>query len=176
MNTPRLCCANGQVLVDDADTVLKLRTEHRIVGTLEGSHPTNPLQNNYFGLPLILLPEEAALLLEQHAITLDGDAFTWPKTEQDKVRFGLFKDLHGRGYFITRGIKYGGDYLLYPGDPLRYHSSHIVSLIDRGQKLTPRQLVTLGRLCTAVKKIRLLSSWNAEAGSFTHITLNWSGF
>ncbi|KAJ2359357.1 tRNA-splicing endonuclease subunit [Coemansia sp. RSA 2618] len=115
MDIPKLRCVNGQVLVTSVDVVLSLRKEHRVVGSLEGSHPANPLQNHYFGLPLMLFPEETALLLERHAVELEGDAFTWPETEEEHIRFRLFKDLHSRGYFITRGIKYGGDYLLYPG-------------------------------------------------------------
>ncbi|KAJ2797287.1 tRNA-splicing endonuclease subunit, partial [Coemansia guatemalensis] len=74
----RLQCAGGQVLVLDAAVVLSLRKEHRIVGSLEGSHPTNPLQNRYFALPLVLLPEEAAMLAEAGVVELEGDAFAWP--------------------------------------------------------------------------------------------------
>ncbi|KAJ2151377.1 tRNA-splicing endonuclease subunit [Coemansia sp. RSA 637] len=173
---PKLRCASGQVMVTCADDVLWLRTKHRIVGSLEGSHPANPLQNNYFGLPLFLMPEETALLIECDVICIEGDKFEWPQSERDQLRFKLFKDLHGRGFFVTQGIKFGGEYLLYPGDPLRYHSSHIVSLVDHGQTVAARELITLGRVCTAVNKTRLLSSWNPHTDHITHITLNWSGF
>ncbi|KAJ2781235.1 tRNA-splicing endonuclease subunit [Coemansia javaensis] len=171
----RLQCAGGHVLVADADLALALRTEHRVVGSLEGSHPTNPLQNNYLGLPLVLLPEEAALLVAEGAAEIAGDPFAWPETDRDRLRFALFRDLHARGFYVTRGVKFGGDYLLYPGEPMRHHSSHVVTLVDRDQGLAPRELVAVGRVCTAVKKTRLLSAWDPGRGRFTHIALSWSG-
>ena len=42
-----------------------LRMVHRITGSLIGSLPTQPKQNNEFGLPLVLQPEETTLLIEQ---------------------------------------------------------------------------------------------------------------
>ncbi|KAJ1805527.1 tRNA-splicing endonuclease subunit [Coemansia sp. RSA 2599] len=107
---------SGQAVIFDADTVMRLRKDHRIVGALEGSHPIKPLQNLYFGLPLILLPEETALLVETGVITPDpGISLPWPSTSREKVLFALYKDMHKRGYYITRGLKFGGEYLLYPG-------------------------------------------------------------
>ncbi|KAJ1994635.1 tRNA-splicing endonuclease subunit [Coemansia umbellata] len=161
-----VCGKDNQVLVFDADVVLKLRTDHQIVGSLEGSHPTNPLQNGFMYLPLLLLPEETALLLERGAVELHGEPFTWPEGDQDKIRFGLFKDLHSRGYYITRGLKFG--------EPMRFHSSHIVSLVDHKQPFTPRELIALVRLGTTVKKTRVLSSWNQNSSNFTHVCMNWS--
>ncbi|KAJ1667434.1 tRNA-splicing endonuclease subunit [Coemansia sp. RSA 1813] len=172
----KLHCGNdNQVLVFDADVAMALRTEYRIVGSLEGSHPKNPLQNGYMYLPLLLLPEETALLLEKGAIELSGMAFTWPQIETDKARFELFKDLHQRRFYITRALKFGGDYLLYPGEPMRYHSSHIVTFIPNNkQPLAPRELISLVRLGTTVKKTRVLSSWNPDKSEFTHVCMNWS--
>ncbi|KAJ1642243.1 tRNA-splicing endonuclease subunit, partial [Coemansia asiatica] len=107
---------SGQAVIFDADTVMRLRKDHRIVGALEGSHPSNPLQNLYFGLPLVLLPEETAMLVEMAVIVPDPKVtLEWPSTSHEKMLFALFKDLHQRGYYITRGLKFGGEYLLYPG-------------------------------------------------------------
>ncbi|KAJ2514274.1 tRNA-splicing endonuclease subunit [Coemansia sp. RSA 2049] len=176
------CGQHNQVLVFDADAAMRLRTEHRIVGCLEGSHPRNPLQNGYMYLPLSLLPEETALLLERNAVELLGIQFTWPETPADRLRLALFKDLHRRGFFITRALKFGGDYLLYPGkssvflcEPMRYHSSHIVTFVpDISQQITPRELVSLVRLGTAANKTRVLSSWDPAKAAFTHVCMNWS--
>lgn len=38
-----------------------------------------------------------------------------PETEADHLRRIVFEDLHDRGYFISSGLKFGGDYLVYPG-------------------------------------------------------------
>lgn len=42
-----------------------LRHEWRIVGGLIGALPNRPRQNSQLGLPLLLLPEEVALLLNK---------------------------------------------------------------------------------------------------------------
>ncbi|KAJ2720105.1 tRNA-splicing endonuclease subunit Sen34 [Coemansia sp. Benny D115] len=168
---------NGHLMVFDESTVMALRKSHRIVGALEGTHPLGTLQNKFFGLPLILLPEEAAMLVEMGVIppNPDPESPTWPTTERQKQLFRLYKDLYAKGYYLTRGLKFGGDYLLYPGEPMRYHSSHVVNLIAHGSTLSPHQIVSLGRLGTGVKKTRVLSSLDPGTDQFTHITVNWSG-
>ncbi|CAG8542120.1 21186_t:CDS:2, partial [Gigaspora rosea] len=49
---------NNKVFIWDAETVNKLRKDHRIIGSLIGSLPRYPLQNQLLGLPLSLMPEE----------------------------------------------------------------------------------------------------------------------
>lgn len=49
---------------------LKLREEHRIVGALIGCLAHLPRQDSFLGLPMVLLPEEVTLLLEQEVARL----------------------------------------------------------------------------------------------------------
>ena len=42
-----------------------LRSQHRICGVLAGTLPQAAQQNLFLGMPLLLLPEEVVLLLEQ---------------------------------------------------------------------------------------------------------------
>lgn len=39
----------------------------------------------------------------------------YPDTLHEKLRYETFKDLWERGYYITNGEKFGGDFLVYPG-------------------------------------------------------------
>lgn len=48
----------------------KLREEHRIVGALIGCLAHLPRQDSFLGLPMVLLPEEVTLLLEQKVARL----------------------------------------------------------------------------------------------------------
>ena len=45
-------------------------------------------------------------------------AGTWvyPSTLAERARCGVFKDLWKQGYFLGGGIKFGGEYLVYPGE------------------------------------------------------------
>lgn len=61
-------------LVFDADHVSILRRRHHLCSVLVGSTPQNPTQNVFLSLPLELLPEEAALLLDQKAAVLADEA------------------------------------------------------------------------------------------------------
>jgi hypothetical protein len=49
---------------------LKLREEYRIVGSLIGCLAHLPRQDSFLGLPMVLLPEEVTLLLEQEVARL----------------------------------------------------------------------------------------------------------
>ena len=42
-----------------------LRAQHHVMGSLVGALPTHPRQNSVPGLPLLLMPEETTLLVEE---------------------------------------------------------------------------------------------------------------
>jgi len=207
-----------------------MRSEWRIYGAAVGMLPSCPTQSAAFSLPVALLPEEAALLLEFGAAqlidgatpfaaikaataasppaemqaqvgdqqgqapatvriptaSLDDPAFTaaaatplrpgalgYPQTDDDHLRLFVFRNLWQRGHYITAGLKFGGDYLVYPGDPELYHA-HFVALVQRpNQGITPLQLVALGRLATAVKKTFLVCSRDAQ-GQATYLSIEWT--
>ncbi|KAK9475915.1 tRNA intron endonuclease [Lipomyces japonicus] len=58
-----ISCLDGQFFVFDLETVKRLRVDHNISGILAGTLPQVPQQSVFLGLPLQLLPEEAALLV-----------------------------------------------------------------------------------------------------------------
>lgn len=41
--------------------------------------------------------------------------WTYPKTHEETLRYKVFCALWEKGYYITSGSKFGGDYLMYPG-------------------------------------------------------------
>lgn len=44
----------------------------------------------------------------------------WPIRVQDDpradIRYQVFRDLRGRGFYLTSAGKFGGDFLIYPGE------------------------------------------------------------
>lgn len=52
----------------------------------------------------------------------------YPSTLSERARCGVFKDLWKQGYFMGGGIKFGGEYLVYPG-AYRRVSKQISSLL-----------------------------------------------
>ncbi|CUM66432.1 uncharacterized protein PRCAT00004096001 [Priceomyces carsonii] len=73
------------------------------------------------------------------------------KELEDLIKtYNIFKYMKSLGFFISLGLKFGGEFLCYPGDPLRYHSHLIVNACST---VTDYDLITGGRLATGVKKL-----------------------
>lgn len=122
--------------------------------------------------------------------------WTYPSTLHERARCGVFRGLWQQGYFMGGGIKFGGDYLVYPGecilsypgnvltkfmdttgDPLRYHSHFVASVIDSPiSTLRPMEIVAHGRLGTATKKAHLLCGWDDEKQQVSYFSIEWAGF
>ena len=85
----------------------------------------------------------------------------------EPASYALFKHLHDRGYFITPGIRFGCQFSVYPGDPLRFHSHFLSMSYDWDEEIDLLDLVGGGRLGTGVKKGWLIGGLEekAESGS-----------
>lgn len=70
--------------------------------------------------------------------------------------YALFAHLHSRDYFITPGLRFGCDYTVYPGDPLRFHSHFLAVGYGWNEDIPMLDLVGGGRLGTGVKKAFLI--------------------
>lgn len=72
----------------------------------------------------------------------------------DKQKLWIFCKIKQQGYYILPGLKFGGDFVAYPGDPLRYHSHLIINHVS---KVKLMDLVVGGRLASGVKKLWVIS-------------------
>ncbi|RNA14180.1 tRNA-splicing endonuclease subunit Sen34 [Brachionus plicatilis] len=66
-----------------------------------------------------------------------------------------FKYLYTKGYYLTSGAKFGGDFLVYPGNPTNYHSKFILICFDSEQEynsLSLKKLITYARMATTTQK------------------------
>ncbi|CAD5116325.1 DgyrCDS5228 [Dimorphilus gyrociliatus] len=279
MNKIKIRKLDENYMVWNASDIIELRNKHRIVGSLIGCLPRIPRQNQQLGRPLLLLREEAALLIkrdicqvlkeiseptnpddkeieefkikrdqlyhEQNILAkedrlkeleklrpriyegmkrkakkdsnissekleenvnekmknLEKRIDNLPESAQmlqiptactrlieapeeintvaitdklDETKIRVFEDLHDRGYFLTNGSKFGGDFLVYPGDPCRYHSHYVVICLENHAKISPQQFSTYSRLATIVKKTILLS-YLKDDYTVHYISLNWAG-
>lgn len=83
--------------------------------------------------------------------------FAYPSTELEVASVGLFEHLVGsKGLWCMNGLRFGGAFAVYPGDPLRYHSHYTAQLVLKDEQIALTSLVANGRLGTAVKKTHLL--------------------
>ena len=77
--------------------------------------------------------------------------------------YPLFAYLHSHGYFISPGLRFGCQYLVYPGDPLRYHSHFLATSLRWDDEIDLLDLVGGGRLGTGVKKGYLIGGVEQQA-------------
>jgi len=70
--------------------------------------------------------------------------------------YPLFRYMHSKGYFSTPGLRFGCQYTIYPGDPLRFHSHFLATGLDWDEEFDLLDIVGGGRLGTGVKKSYLL--------------------
>jgi len=103
--------------------------------------------------------------------------WSYPADLHERAKCGVFKDLWEKGNFMGGGIKFGGDFLVYPGDPLRYHSHFVATVIDSPiSTLNPMEVVAHGRLGTATKKAHLLCGWDDDKHEVSYFSIEWAGF
>lgn len=106
-----------------------------------------------------------------------ANIWSYPSNLHGRAKCGVFQDLWEKGYYMGVGVKFGGDFLVYPGDPLRYHSHFVATVIDSpGSTINPMEVVAHGRLGTATKKAHLLCGWYDETQEVTYFSIEWSGF
>ncbi|XP_050921543.1 tRNA-splicing endonuclease subunit Sen34 isoform X2 [Lates calcarifer] len=102
----------------------------------------------------------------------------WPIRVQDDpradIRYQVFRDLRGRGFYLTSAGKFGGDFLIYPGDPLRFHAHFIAICLSLDESLCLLDVLAIARLGSNVKKTVLLCSPGLD-GTMVYTSLQWSG-
>ncbi|XP_014086299.2 tRNA-splicing endonuclease subunit Sen34 isoform X1 [Bactrocera oleae] len=80
---------------------------------------------------------------------------------ENALKYKVFCDFWTRGYYVTAGDAFGADFLLYPGDPLQYHASHIVILLDT-PIIQPLDMIAKVRLSVIVNKICIFAYFGEE--------------
>ena len=94
-------------------------------------------------------------------------------SEKEKMRLFVYQDLRKRGYMITPGTRFGGDFLAYPGDPFMYHAYFVVKVQQAETELGVAEMLTLARLASSVRKVAVLAGVSEDRVSY--ISLQWSG-
>jgi tRNA-splicing endonuclease subunit Sen34 len=93
--------------------------------------------------------------------------------------YSLFAHLHSRKYYLMPGLRFGCDYNVYPGDPLRFHSHFTAVSYDWDEEISMLDLVGGGRLGTRVKKGFLIGGQSrnskAEGDNVRTFCIEWGG-
>jgi len=101
-----------------------------------------------------------------------------PSTPKPQIKdlpssYPLYKHLHNRGFFMTPGLRFGCQYTVYPGDPLRFHSHFLAAGTEWDEEIDLMDIVGGGRLGTGVKKGFLLGGAN-PSGDVRTFSIEWA--
>ncbi|KAL0275373.1 UNVERIFIED_CONTAM: hypothetical protein PYX00_003233 [Menopon gallinae] len=98
----------------------------------------------------------------------------YPETDEDRLHYFVYKDLWEQGFFVTSGKKFGADYLVYPGDPVKFHSFFIVVCVDKKRQFTPAEIIMRGRLGQSVRKTFVLA-YLSDDDKVNYQSVQWTG-
>lgn len=94
-----------------------------------------------------------------------------------KTSYPLYKHLHANSYFLSPGLRFGCQFMAYPGDPLRFHSHFVVTGMGWDEEIEMRDIVGGGRLGTGVKKAWMVGGEdNDKLGTVRTFCVEWGGF
>lgn len=88
-----------------------------------------------------------------------------PLPEVNGPSYALFKHLHSKGYFMSPGLRFGCQFSVYPGDPLRFHSHFLATSAEWDEEIDLLDIVGGGRLGTGVKKGWLIGGVEKKGSS-----------
>ena len=123
------------------------------------------------------LPEHHQLIqiFTEHPMIecLDYEVADWsyPTSGTEKLKYAVYKDLWEKELFITSGSKFGGDFLVYRGDPILFHATYIVKCVKKVEEVDSCDLMTLSRLANATKKTLVLASFKDDKLHYTSFQL-----
>jgi len=86
-------------------------------------------------------------------------------TMQVEPEASLCQFLQASGNYMTPGLRFGAQYSVYPGDPLRFHAHFMANQYGWDECIPILDLVGGGRLATAVKKAFLIGGQEPASGS-----------
>ncbi|EXJ55841.1 hypothetical protein A1O7_08772 [Cladophialophora yegresii CBS 114405] len=88
--------------------------------------------------------------------------------------YPLYRHLHDKGFFMTPGLRFGCQYTVYPGDPLRFHSHFLAIGTEWDEEVDLMDIVGGGRLGTGVKKGFLLGGANPAGDGVRTFSVEWA--
>uniref|UniRef100_A0A5K3EY11 tRNA-intron lyase n=1 Tax=Mesocestoides corti TaxID=53468 RepID=A0A5K3EY11_MESCO len=124
----------------------------------------------------LIPPEEACASVEKVAQwLLSLTPNSGPVTIESAVlRCKVFQSLWSKGFYITcSAAKLGGNFLVYQGDPLFHHASHIVTVLTPHSRISLSRLSASLRIANSVRKVLVLAT--ADNDEVVYTSMYWTG-
>lgn len=164
----------GETLMAESDTALGIVSLAPVSGPVESENPlffaapsessSNGGRNSIPQIPLTITklsitptPSVPDLLPHPKEAMINPSGATSLAASEALIHnvpksFPLYVHLHEQGYYMTPGLRFGANYSVYPGDPMRFHAHFLASAFDWDEPISMLDIVGPGRLATSVKK------------------------
>jgi tRNA-splicing endonuclease subunit Sen34 len=80
--------------------------------------------------------------------------------------------LKEKKFYVTSGIKYGADFLLYRDDPNFIHSEYLVYIKDSKKEINIKEIINGERISLSHKKKFLMAS-ETDENKIKYYNLEW---
>ncbi|XP_054269189.1 tRNA-splicing endonuclease subunit Sen34-like [Macrosteles quadrilineatus] len=98
----------------------------------------------------------------------------FPESDHEKLKYFVFRDLWEKGYYITDGHKFGVDYLVYPGDPVKFHAQFLIVCIESNSNIPPSDLIAYARLGSTSRKTFVIASKLPDKEDIFYSSFQWN--
>ncbi|TPX15053.1 uncharacterized protein E0L32_004883 [Thyridium curvatum] len=88
-----------------------------------------------------------------------------PATVGAPPSYALRAQLNSKGFYTTPGLRFAGDYSVYPGDPFRFHAHFTAVSYGWDEGINMLDLVGSARMATGVKKGLLIGAERPGPGA-----------
>jgi len=120
--------------------------------------------------PSTIIPTKASRYTQVPA------SWSYPSTPEERRKFRVFSDLYDKGMYISDASKFGGDFLAYSGDPLRFHAQLLVFVVAQDQIIYPLDIIAFSRLGVSVKKWAAYAIVPEESqNDVEYVSFEWQG-
>ncbi len=99
----------------------------------------------------------------------------YPVAPREHLLLAVYRDLWQKGLYVSRGTGFGGDFLVYPGDPLLFHALYVVQCRDRNSPIHALDMVSFGRVTHGTKKVGVFASISESGDSIDYARIEWVG-
>ncbi|XP_076390022.1 tRNA splicing endonuclease subunit 34 [Megachile rotundata] len=98
----------------------------------------------------------------------------YPSNYKQRLRYKTYKDLWEKGYYVTNGEKFGGDFLVYPGDPIMFHSQFIILCKDKNDEIPITELSAQCRTACHVRKTQVYAFFSEDQNDIRYQSFQWA--
>lgn len=120
----------------------------------------------------------SSIPLSTTKITNKSNDLIWPLflTAFQRAHYAVVHDLHSQGYWISEGVKFGGEFLAYPGDLELFHAQFVVRVLRKDLRMIPCIFTAHVRCSHTTHKKLLIGTTNEKCIPFgrnkSHHTYN----